>query len=177
MLEVATDSRGAMTARARSDVDMFMRSFQADGSGVLEVQTSSGAADVASTQIRDLARLNGIPANKLTRRSFSPQAGSSAIVRLAFARYVASVPTCADQDWSEDLGKTWDNTPYKSFGCSVQVNIAAQVADPRDLVASKPMDAASADRRGTIFDKYEKGQKTASENEAKEDSTVSSIAK
>ena len=177
VLDVATDSRGALTSRSRSEIDLFMRGYKAEGNGVLEIHTTGGSTEIAATQIRDLALVNGISANKLTRRSYAAQPGSNTAIRIAFARYVATVPSCTEQDWSEDIGKTWDNTPYASFGCATQMNVAAQVSDPRDVLTARPMDAASADRRGTIFDKYEKGQKTGAENESDNDSEVSTVAK
>ncbi|MGB6324435.1 MAG: CpaD family pilus assembly protein [Methylocella sp.] len=61
-------------------------------------------------------------------------------VRLSFLGLKASV---ADQcgQWPRDLAigsgavEDWSNKPYWNFGCAYQSAFAAQVADPRDLVA------------------------------------------
>jgi pilus assembly protein CpaD len=61
-------------------------------------------------------------------------------VRLSFVGLKASV---ADQcgQWPRDLAigsgavEDWSNKPYWNFGCAYQTALAAQVADPRDLVA------------------------------------------
>ena len=49
--------------------------------------------------------------------------------------YTASTETCGD--WSENEAFTADNLTPKNFGCSVQHNIAAMVADPRDLLGPR----------------------------------------
>jgi pilus assembly protein CpaD len=68
-------------------------------------------------------------------------------VRLSFVGLKASV---ADQcgQWPRDLASGssvagWDNKPYWNFGCAYQTALAAQVADPRDLVV--PQGEAPAD--------------------------------
>jgi len=75
--------------------------------------------------------------------------GLASPVRLRFTGLKAKVPTPCGE-WPSDLasGSTvqgWDNKPYWNFGCSNQAVLAAQVADPRDLVgpqAETPMDTA-----------------------------------
>jgi pilus assembly protein CpaD len=42
----------------------------------------------------------------------------------------------------------------------VQQNIAAMVADPRDLMAPRPMAPMDANRRATVLEHYEKGEVT-----------------
>jgi len=63
-------------------------------------------------------------------------------VRLRFTGLKAKVPTPCGE-WPSDLasGSTvqgWDNKPYWNLGCSSQAVLAAQVADPRDLVGPQP---------------------------------------
>jgi pilus assembly protein CpaD len=61
------------------------------------------------------------------------------------------------------------------FGCSVQHNIAAMTADPRDLVAPRGMDAGDATRRETVVGTYEKAQSTASAKSSSQSATLSSV--
>ncbi len=63
-------------------------------------------------------------------------------------------------DWPSDWGDTWDNTPAPNFGCAVQKNMAAMLADPRDMVEPRPMDAPDAARRATVMGHYDKGEVT-----------------
>ena len=74
--------------------------------------------------------------------------------------------------------KTWpitaDNQTPKNFGCSVQHNIAAMVADPRDLLGPRAMDVADAVRRGMVMDHYEKGEITQADKHTVDKSTEQS---
>ncbi len=59
-------------------------------------------------------------------------------IRLSFTGIKAKVATPCGE-WPSDLasGSTiegWDNKPYWNYGCAYQSALAAQVADPRDLV-------------------------------------------
>lgn len=175
-LDIATDSYGGLTARSRQEVSLFVRDYKTTGTGVLEIHVATPSYEMAEAEIRDLAVIQGVPSNRVVVRSFRPPQGSRTAVRLAYARYVAAVPSCEQANWGENLGMSYDNVPYPSFGCATQQNIAAQMADPLDAVRAKPMDAASADRRTTIFDKYEKGQPTSSGSDEAEKATVSTVA-
>ena len=78
----------------------------------------------------------------------------AAPVRLSFLGLKAKV---ADRcgEWPKDLAigsgaaVDWSNKPYWNFGCAYQSAFAAQVADPRDLVAPQgesPADTAMRTR-------------------------------
>ncbi|MGH7840176.1 MAG: CpaD family pilus assembly protein, partial [Candidatus Binataceae bacterium] len=74
-------------------------------------------------------------------------------VRLSFLGLKASVADRCGQ-WPRDLAsgssvEGWNNKPYWNFGCAYQSAFAAQVADPRDLVAPQgetPADTAMRTR-------------------------------
>ena len=75
-------------------------------------------------------------------------------VRLSFLGLKASVTDQCGQ-WPRDLAlgsgvvEDWSNKPYWNFGCAYQTAFAAQVADPRDLVAPQgetPADTAMRTR-------------------------------
>ena len=68
-------------------------------------------------------------------------------VRIVVSRSTASVPGCPD--WSEPSHPNWKNNSMSNFGCSVNGNLAAMVADPQDLVWGREggvVDAATANR-------------------------------
>lgn len=161
-LDLEVDGRGRLTPRSQAEVGRFLNSYKRDGSGALEIQVAQGGSlsPVAESQIRDMASIYGIPRDRVAVRSYAAAAGGAA-VRVAFASYVARVPACENQDWSENLQMTWDNTPYPSFGCATQINTAAMVGDPRDLLDARPMDPATAERRDVVIDKYQKGETTS----------------
>jgi pilus assembly protein CpaD len=53
-------------------------------------------------------------------------------VRVVVSRMKASVPGCPD--WSRNASFEPDNHTSSNFGCSINSNLAAMIADPEDLV-------------------------------------------
>ena len=96
-------------------------------------------------------------------------------VRVGYSRLVATGPQCANL-W-DNLTKTKRNAPYASFGCATTANLAAQIADPRDLVAPRASYPADAARRAAVLDKYRKGQPTGTERSDDERGDVSAAAR
>jgi pilus assembly protein CpaD len=92
-------------------------------------------------------------------------------LKVGFLRYRASIPQCGG--W-ENITATKDNKPYENFGCAVSANIAAQVANPEDLLGPRGVTPPDAGRRDTVMGKYRKGETTAS---AKEEQATGAISK
>ena len=69
-------------------------------------------------------------------------------VRVIVSRTRASVPGCPN--WSEASSPNYQNRMHSNFGCSVNSNLAAMVANPTDLVQGRENggvgDAATANR-------------------------------
>jgi pilus assembly protein CpaD len=70
------------------------------------------------------------------------------VVRVVVARTQASVPGCPN--WSEPSSPNFENRTMPSFGCAVNGNLAAMVANPQDLIhgreGSGVSDASTASR-------------------------------
>ena len=47
--------------------------------------------------------------------------------------------------------------------CAQQRNLAAQIANPADLLGPRTVDPADAERRAVVFDKYRQGRPTGAE--------------
>jgi pilus assembly protein CpaD len=82
-------------------------------------------------------------------------------IRLSFIGLKAKVADRCGQ-WPTDLAsggglQGWDNKPYWNFGCSYQAMIAAQVADPRDLVGPRAEDPADTETRARAISDIRKG--------------------
>lgn len=180
LLNVATDSKGRLSPQARQQVAGFFNAYRADGSGAIEIQTAVGGRAAAQTEgeIRDIAAIYGVPGSYITVAGYAPEAGARTSTRLAYARYVASVPGCQNKDWSQNLSMTWDNTTYPTFGCSIQENTAAMAANPRDLIEARPTDTATAstERRDVLVGKYEKGESPSSARTAGDSGKVADVA-
>ena len=69
-------------------------------------------------------------------------------VAVNYIAYTAHTQACGE--WTENESFTMDNRTPKNFGCSIQQNIAAMVADPRDLLGPGPMGPVDTARRATV---------------------------
>ncbi|MGH6853500.1 MAG: CpaD family pilus assembly protein [Methylocella sp.] len=87
----------------------------------------------------------------------------AAPVRLSFLGLKASVADRCGQ-WPRDLAigsgavADWSNKPYWNFGCAYQTAFAAQVADPRDLVAPQGETPADTVMRTRAIESLRKGE-------------------
>ena len=111
--------------------------------------------DVAGTSLSQLSQ-QGQPAD---------------IVTVNIVNYRARTYACG-QTW-ENLAATRNNTPYQNFGCAVSSNLAAQIADPRDLQTPRTATSVDMGRRSVVLDKYRKGEVTSS---AKDDNANGAIS-
>lgn len=143
----------------------FVDNYRSHGNGSISVSAPAGPnSDVAIHYFGDRLAAMGVPAARILVGTHDVADGDTR-VELGYVGYVAHVDPCGD--WSENLGDTASNLPGPDFGCSVQHNIAAQVADPRDLLQPRRLGEADATRRATVMDKYQKGQITqADKNKA-----------
>ena len=81
--------------------------------------------------------------------------GPNAPIRLAFFAITAKAGPCGE--WPEDLVEnTVENRNYHNFGCATQANLAAQIANPMDLVQPRGMSAIDAEQRNVVIQDYRK---------------------
>jgi pilus assembly protein CpaD len=88
-------------------------------------------------------------------------------IRVNYPKMLAETGPCGL--WPEDIGPTLNaahtnNRPHWNHGCASQRNLAAQVAEPADLVQPRADTPALTSRRATVLDKYRKGEGTATQN-------------
>ncbi|WP_395945216.1 CpaD family pilus assembly protein [Brevundimonas sp.] len=135
--------------------------FSLAGAGTLVIEAPAGGDPVAGQRAYDIrAALErmGLPAQSLRMASYvGPDPRAPVLV--GFETVQAVVPRCG-QTWG-NLSRTGDNMSGSNFGCAVTANLAAQIADPRDIVAPRAMTPADAGRRTVVFDKYRAGEQTA----------------
>ena len=136
----------------------------------VEIITSGDPAAIAAGRtVGDYLVDHDVAATTLSQLS---QAGQAAdIVTVNIVDYRARTYACG-QTW-ENLAATRNNTPYQNFGCAVSSNLAAQIADPRDLQTPRAATSADMGRRSVVFDKYRKGDVTSS---AKDDNATGAIS-
>jgi len=132
------------------------RDYIENGAGSISISAMPENASAAEQIVGELAAL-GVPRNRI---AVVPPGMADAphTVAIGYIRYRAVSPACGN--WSENLANNYDNRQSPNFGCAVQHNIAAMIADPRDLAVPEPEGTEDAVRRLTILGKYEQGDNT-----------------
>jgi pilus assembly protein CpaD len=161
-----------MTAADVAKFDAFVADYRVHGNGSLGISVPSGAGSRAAISFfGERAALSGISRDKIlvTTR----EAGNSdPRVDVSYIAYTAHTQACGD--WSDDESFTMENHTSKNFGCAVQQNIAAMVADPRDLLGPGAMGPVSTNRRAAVMDHYEKGEVTQATKHSSDSGTEQS---
>ena len=78
----------------------------------------------------------------------------SAPVRISFFAMRAQTDKCGR--WPKDVLESSENKHYANFGCSYQNNVAAQIANPADLLGPRKQTPIDAANRGAVIDDYQK---------------------
>ena len=128
VLDLQTDARGLAPAEQRR-LDDWFRTLDIGYGDRIAIDSSAGGAaaqqDVAAVAARyGLLLADGVPVTQ----GFAP-AGS---VRVVVTRSTAYVPGCPD--WGDGYGFQQGNHTSDGYGCAVNSNIAAMVADPEHLL-------------------------------------------
>lgn len=158
-LPVGAGDRG-MTRSQRDTLLGFLDSYDKSAAPVLTIAVPAGSAnEIAATAAgRDFARLavaNGVRSNQVVVMSY--QASSvdmSAPIRVAYTKIRAQTDKCGR--WPDDMLDSTENKHYADFGCSSQNNLAAQVANPADLIGPRKRSDIDAENRGAVIDVYRK---------------------
>jgi pilus assembly protein CpaD len=152
---------GGLSAGDTAQLDAFVSDYIAHGNGSIAVSApATPVARDALVYLADHINQMGISRDHILVATHDAPDGDQR-VEVNYIAYQAHTDKCGD--WSDDLAYTLDNSTPKNFGCSVQQNIAAMVADPRDLLGPRAMGDDDAVRRATVLGKYEQGQITAAD--------------
>jgi pilus assembly protein CpaD len=125
-----------------------------------------------ATGARDFLIAQGVSPDVVRIVGYDAGADPAAPVRVGLLRYEARGPACG-QDWG-NLADAFKNETYAEFGCSVTANIAAQVANPEDLLHPRAETPPDGSRRQVVIDKYRLGTTTTTAKDAQANGAVSS---
>jgi pilus assembly protein CpaD len=161
-IRVARGSQGLSPAQ-RAQVASFLERFRiADsGNGKLVIAVPSGTPNesAAAHAVGDLRRMisnYGFAESNIAMQPYHDR--GDAPIRLSYLRYVAEAPGCGH--WPTNLAEDYRNLPYPNLGCAQQHNLAAQIANPADLLGPRTMEPADQERRSIVLDNYRRGQPT-----------------
>lgn len=93
----------------------------------------SGGQKAIQQTIKNLANAHGVPVSEIapvTEGYIAP-----GTIRVVVTRSSAAVPGCPDWDTRTDTN--FKNGLSSNYGCSVNSNMAAMIADPQDLISGK----------------------------------------
>lgn len=156
-IPVAAGDR-AMTRQQAEQLAGFLETYDRSAQPTLKMLLPSGsanqrAAERTSAGLARVARANGVPAARISVLSYRAEgADTQPPIRVAFSRVAASAGPCGR--WPDDLMKNAENRHYSNFGCAYQQNLAAQVANPNDLVGPRKQGDIDAERRGIVIGDY-----------------------
>lgn len=158
-LPVATGEH-TLTTGMKDVIRGFAQDRTARSSGVVRVLYPEGAVNTPAAhalrkQIASELVRAGIGRKYILEGSY-PAQGDVAPVRLS---YIATTATVASNcgEWPRDIAPTMDNRSYHNFGCASQNNLAAQIANPMDLIAPRAMTQIDADQRSNVIGTYRNG--------------------
>jgi len=155
--------------------DDFVADFIAHGNGSISITVPAGPdASTTIAYFGERMASAGVPRDRIIVGA-REQASGDGRVELGYISYAASTGSCGD--WSKNLDFTASNRVSPNFGCAVQHNVAAQVADPRDLAAPQAMTAGDAARRAVVYDNYKNGKPTGATLSSDQSGIVSDVAK
>ncbi|MGH6828876.1 MAG: CpaD family pilus assembly protein [Rhizomicrobium sp.] len=158
-----------------SRLEAFVRDYEAHGDGKIAVNVPAGAeADGEAAVIAGRIGEMGVSRDRILIASHDAQPGDDR-AELNYVSYRASTGPCGD--WSENLAYTMDNRTAANLGCAVQHNVAAEVADPRDLLEPRPASGADANRGDAVITNYEQGKPTSAIKTPDQSGAISDVGR
>ena len=153
--------------------EAFIADYMQHGNGAISISAPAGRdASAAIAYFGERLANAGIPRERIMVGTRDAGDGR---VELGYIAYAAVTAPCGD--WSTNAGYTASNRSSPNLGCAVQQNIAAQVADPRDLITPQPLGAGDAARRATVYDNYRNGKPTGQQTTPDQSGAVSDVAR
>src|SRR6185295_3720004 len=140
-----------LTPGQRAQFGSFLERFRGADAGntklVMSVPSgSSNEAAVVRTvgDLRGMVTSSGFAENNVVIEPFMESRQGGAPIRITYLRFVAQAPECGI--WPANLAEERRNLEYHNFGCAQQHNLAAQIANPADLLGPRTMETADPER-------------------------------
>ncbi|WP_432285184.1 CpaD family pilus assembly protein [Aminobacter sp. BA135] len=149
-----------ITRGQRITFEGYLQHYDRNAAPTLTIMTPAGGANDAAASrtargLMNVAMKAGVPRNRIaiTRyQSEYPEASSP--IRVVYAAMRAQTGRCGT--WPADIADTTENKLHANFGCSYQNNLAAQIANPADLLGPRKQSEIDAENRNVVIDQYRK---------------------
>jgi len=150
---------GGIDTRQADDLRVFVADYRVNGRGALAIAVPQNgrAAAVLLPHVRQLLTQSGVPSRAIAIDAYHPDGDTGAApLRLSFTKLQAKVDSLCGQWWTDFNGAgtsaTFTNQSPPNFGCAYQTSIAAQVANPVDLVRPRQETDLDVPRRAKDVD-------------------------
>lgn len=151
-----------ITAMQKAALEGFLAQYDTDAQPTVTIVVPSGSANeiAASNVSQDMItvlRRNGVPAHRIATAAYRASSEeTNAPIRVSYNAMQAYTQPCGR--WPKDIGDTTENKHYANFGCSYQNNLAAQIANPADLLGPRRPSEIDAENRGVAIGSYKNKQ-------------------
>lgn len=154
-----------LSANQRDAIGQLAARYGASGQGWIKVEAPSGEDAAAAGQayaVRAALQAAGVPGDQIQMAAYNAP-DPRAPVLASFETVRAAVPDCSSI--ARNAGPRFSNQSTVSLGCAITANMAAQIADPRDIMGARAMTPADSGRAAVVFDNYRKGQASSTPQE------------
>jgi pilus assembly protein CpaD len=174
-IQLAVHGQGLSTTQADA-LGQFASEWDGDQGGVITLRApdggpNAGAAFRTAEGARAFLIRQGVPEDQIVISGYDARGLTDPNLLMTYTHYKADIPTCG-KTWT-NLANTMVNEPNSNFGCAVNANFAAQLANPGDLVRPRTSTPSDAGRRLTVLDLYRKGETTSSATDEASKGTLS----
>jgi len=168
-----------LSPRQVAEIDVFLADYKSLGESDITVAVPSGGRNEGAAmgvlgRLRQHLRSRGINDKAIRYTPYYVQRRTtSAPVIVSYQRYYANPSPCGN--WPDNIAEEPLNKSYEEFGCASQNNLAAMVANPRDLIEPRTMTPSDGIRRGVVLRKWRRGETTSAERSAEENGSSSEV--
>lgn len=176
----------AVVTHASYDLDLISGP---DGLSLAELKRLNGWFDAMGLRYGDQVSVDDPLASATTRQQIAALLGARGLtlsprpallqaslnagtVRVSFTRATATVPGCPD--WSSNSETNEKNALHPNFGCAVNSNLAAMVANPDDLIRGATTNSNPVATSDKAIAAYREAKPTGNGNTVKATTTKGS---
>ena len=166
-----------LNSEKKMELGNFVDQFRREGEGRLILSAPAGqpnevAAFNVLNDVRDSMKSHGIVRQMVKLSPYTPKGDPEAPIIVSYLGYKAEGPKCGPL--TRDIGGEGRNLPYEQHACATQANMAAMIANPKDLIEARDESPRSGERRDQLWDKYVKGDSTETKKSSDQKKTLGS---
>lgn len=148
-----------------NEVRTFLNYYRQSGVGDVKVSLPRNSRHQYAVRkvLKDIQKqieIQSIEPESVSVNRYSGRGDRHPVIHMSYKRYIAYGPECGQ--WNENLNDSENNRNSPDWGCARQRNLAAMVANPRDLKGPRGWSPRDARRREVIWDKFVKGEPSSS---------------